>query len=254
MNSPFSDATLNAAQPKPRRRWYQYGLRTLLTVVTVAGCGFGWLGIKVREVRHRQAVVAAIKKLGGGVAYDFEWHTPKYGTPRPPGPAWLREFLGQDFFASVYHVCLTGTAANDADLERLSCFDELTLLNLGGTKVTDVGLEKLAGLTHLQMLTLDNTRITDAGLKHLESLTQLTSLDLSRTTITDVGLERLKGLTKLEALYLSGVQIDDAGLGNLKDLSMLSEVWLFDTAVTENGAWRLQEALQTCGVHSNGDR
>ena len=31
----------NAAQPKARRRWYQYSLRSLLIFVTLAGCGFG---------------------------------------------------------------------------------------------------------------------------------------------------------------------------------------------------------------------
>ena len=36
-----TDPTPNAAQPKSRRRWHQYGLRTLLIVVTLAGCGFG---------------------------------------------------------------------------------------------------------------------------------------------------------------------------------------------------------------------
>jgi len=33
------DEKPNAAQPKARRRWYQYSLRTLLIVVTLAGCG-----------------------------------------------------------------------------------------------------------------------------------------------------------------------------------------------------------------------
>ena len=42
------------AEPKPKahRRWYQFSLRTLLIFVTLAGCGFGWLGKEVWEARR----------------------------------------------------------------------------------------------------------------------------------------------------------------------------------------------------------
>lgn len=33
---------------KPRRRWYQISLRTLLLLVTIVSAGFAWLGYKVR--------------------------------------------------------------------------------------------------------------------------------------------------------------------------------------------------------------
>jgi hypothetical protein len=55
----------NAAKPKLRRRWYQYGVRTLLTMVTLTGCGLAWLGVKVQEARQQQAAVAAVLGLLG---------------------------------------------------------------------------------------------------------------------------------------------------------------------------------------------
>ena len=39
------DATTTAASPK--RRWYQYSLRTLLIFMTIAGCGLAWVGMVV---------------------------------------------------------------------------------------------------------------------------------------------------------------------------------------------------------------
>ena len=37
---------------EPKRRWYQYSLRTLLLFVAVAGIGLGWLGSKVQRARE----------------------------------------------------------------------------------------------------------------------------------------------------------------------------------------------------------
>ena len=50
--------------PKPKRRWYQFSLKTLMVVVTVATMAFGvWVQYRrqrARENRERLAAVAAI--------------------------------------------------------------------------------------------------------------------------------------------------------------------------------------------------
>jgi hypothetical protein len=222
-------ATPNAAQPRTRRRWYQFRLRTLLIGVTVAGCGFGWLGLKVREARRQQAAVATIEKMGGGIGYDYEYdaqgnyvpdHVPDHvPNPTPPGPAWLRALLGDDFFRSVYKVYLPAWRERhitDADLEQLVGFTKLAMAELDGTQVTDAGLEHLSGLTRLEWLSLDETQVTDAGLEHLRLLTRLKGLSLKGTRVTDAGLEHLKGLTRLDWLGLNKTQVTDAGVAQLQ--------------------------------------
>src|SRR5437762_7027635 len=96
------------ATPKPRRPWFQFGLRTLLLMVTIASAGFGWLGVKVRQVHRQRAAVEAIRKLGGEVLYDYEVDSKghRVQSPIPPGPACLRELAGDDFFANVVYVSL----------------------------------------------------------------------------------------------------------------------------------------------------
>jgi hypothetical protein len=85
----------------PRRRWFRYSLRTLLVFVTVACAGFGWLGLKMRQAQRQEELAKAIDELGGGVVYDYEidsngdW----VKSPTPPGPVWLRNMLGDKFFA-----------------------------------------------------------------------------------------------------------------------------------------------------------
>ncbi len=93
-------------RPKSRRRWHQFTLRTLLIVVTLAGCGLGWLGVKVREARVQAAAVAAILKQGGFVFYDYQFdaHDVSIEDAAPPVPNWLRSAMGGDFFCSVHHV------------------------------------------------------------------------------------------------------------------------------------------------------
>ena len=49
---------------KPRRRWFQYSLRTLLVLVTVLCV---WLGVTVNRARKQREAVAAIQELGGTV-------------------------------------------------------------------------------------------------------------------------------------------------------------------------------------------
>jgi len=189
-----TDATSNAGQPKSRRRWYQYSLRTLLIVVTLAGCGFGWLGWKVREARQQQSAVAVIEKLGGRVIYDYGFDSQgnELPTATPPGPAWLRSLVGDDCFRCVCCVYLDITPGKSADLQYLKCFTHLNNLEISDTQAADGGLEYLKGLAELGYLRIRGPQVTDAVLEHLKCLTQLKLLTLDGTQVTDAGLANLQ--------------------------------------------------------------
>ena len=49
----------NAAQPQSRRRWYQFGLRTLLIGVALAGCGLAYVKHEAGIVSTRNAWLEA---------------------------------------------------------------------------------------------------------------------------------------------------------------------------------------------------
>jgi len=84
---------------KPRRRWFQFSLRTLLVLLTVLCV---WLGVTVNRARKQREAVAAIEALGGYVRYEYQ-----YGSGQePPGPKWLRELIGEEYFVSVVYVVL----------------------------------------------------------------------------------------------------------------------------------------------------
>ncbi len=179
------EAVPDKIEPKCKRRWFQFSLRSLLIFVTLVGCGLGWLGFKVRAASRQQANVAAIVKLGGSVEYDYDNDAQgnRVPNPTPPGPKWLRGLLGDDFFRDVTGCDLTDKPVTDAELKHVANFAKLKWLFLDGTQVTDAGLEQLEGLTELTELSLVRTQITEAGLEHLKGLTQLEELHLYGTQV-----------------------------------------------------------------------
>jgi hypothetical protein len=195
---------------KPRIRRFRFSLRTLLLIVAVVGCGFGWLGNKVRESQQQQIAAEAIRKLGGVVAYEHD-----VGLAPAPGPEWLLKIVGVDFLGTPHTVWFLRGQNADAGLINLQGLKLVKVLTADGTVLSDAGLASLQGLTQLTHLSLRDTQITDAGLIYLHTLPQLTHLALSRTKVTDAGLVNLHGLTQLESLYLSETQITDAGVHEL---------------------------------------
>jgi hypothetical protein len=59
--------TESTATPQPRRRRLQFSLRTLLVLMLAVGCGFGWLGMKVKEARDQREAMEVMRGCGGDV-------------------------------------------------------------------------------------------------------------------------------------------------------------------------------------------
>ena len=123
------------------------------------------LALTVNSARKQREAVAAIKALGGGIAYEHEYYSPRQ---EPPGPEWLRELVGEEYFFTIIIVLLHSTTVTDEGLEHLQGLTSLQHLNLNSTKVTDEGLEHLKGLTNLEYLSLYDTKVTDEGENKLQ--------------------------------------------------------------------------------------
>jgi hypothetical protein len=169
-----------APTPKHRLRWYQYSLRSLFVLTVLVAIAGSWYAWKRQQVERQRAVVKLVEELGGEVEYDYQRSSLGTFIPNaePPGPAWLRSLLGDDFFANVTGVVgLTYTEISDAKseyfLERLKGSPQLKELSLGGTQVTDAVLEHLKRLPQLKTLNLGGAQVTDAGIELLKGLPQL---------------------------------------------------------------------------------
>ena len=167
---------------QPRRRWFQLGLGTLLGLVTLMAI---WMGALVNRAERQQRAVAAVRHLGGEVAYSeggLSW-----------SPDWLRAWAREDYFQTVTAVSLTNV-----------------------TQFTDADLTHLEGLTGLQRLWLPNTQVSDAGIERLKDLNAIQELDLSNTRVSDAGLKHLKGMGSLQRLWLTNTHVSDGGVAALR--------------------------------------
>jgi hypothetical protein len=173
------------AVPKPKRRWFQFSLRTLMIFVTACAVAGSWLAVKVQRAKRQRESVAAIGKAKGRVRYDYEFHDE---FDEPPGPVWLRDLLGIDFVANA----VDATIGPDGELQALAGLPHLQRLRLGWTNVTDIELQHLTELSHLEYLGLNGTQVTDAGLERLKGMSQLGRLDLRGTQVTDQGVQDLR--------------------------------------------------------------
>jgi hypothetical protein len=258
-------STNQPSLPKPKLRWHQFSLRTLLIFVMLFACACSWFAVKMQQAQRQKKAVEVFRNKRATVRYGYESKTTNWQfvngevveeEPIPPGPAWLRSVIGDDIFRNVIGVDFSGwrrpsqiiiknTAVNvtDADLDQLQTLKQLEWLNLNGTSIADKGLENIKSMPRLRHLYLENTQITDDGLECLKDLNQLERLDLSRTKITNNGLCRLKGLKQLKILILEDTKITDAGLEYLQEMTQLKNLCLGHTAVTSAGVGKLREKL-----------
>jgi hypothetical protein len=169
-------------QPVGTGRRLRYRLRSLLVLIAVAAVCVGFVERYVAARRVQQSVAAEIERLGGYVRWEV----------CDPGPAWLVNLLGADFFAEVYLVECDSSPVGDDTLVQLAKLGRLEWLLLDSDRITDQGLRRIAGLSQLVRLDLSSRQITDDGLDSLARLSNLRWLALRRTRITLAGMERFR--------------------------------------------------------------
>jgi hypothetical protein len=240
-----------SARSKQELHWYQYRLRTLLIVMTVLAA---WLSIASHRARQQKMAVERIRALGGRVDYDYQRITANTDVDDfmpvlagPPGPEWLRRFVGDDYFQSVVHVELQETSAGDSDVAMLANLPRLEILDLSCTKVTNQGLVHLKGLRKLKVLTLKGVPVDAAGFACLTDVTELRSLAVECREFTDAGLTNLKNLSKLERLWLWGL-ITDANVHYFASLKNLKMLYIPDAQISDEDRLKLQQSLPNAGI------
>ena len=215
--------------PTNRRRWFRFSLRTLFVLVTVLCI---WLGFQVNAAHRQKEAVAAIQKAGGYVLFDYQITRGGaiMANASPPGPGWLRKFIGEDYFRKVKNVNLSETTT-ESGFSQLALLPDLDVLALEDTQIIDlksgkkrplqtsdlVVIEHLTGLRELRMSDINGSGwLTDDSLKHIQNLMNLEILWLRNCSVTDAGLQYLKGLTKLRYIDLHGTKVTDDGIRDLQ--------------------------------------
>jgi len=198
---------------KPKRRWRlprrllpRFSMATMFVFATIV-CIV--LGLVVRVAERQKRAVEALRSLDVvTIYYDYELDEDlklKQDAERP-GPDWLRNLIGVDYFATVVYVELSGDTINHllvqsevyevtvpGDVSRhLRDFSDLKSLNLSAAPITNRDIEHFASSTGLRKLDLSYTFLSDAGLSKLSHLTELRELNLSQTKTTKEGVVDLR--------------------------------------------------------------
>ena len=258
-----------------KSRRFRFSLRTML-VLTAALCV--WLGIQVNAARRQREAVAVLLNARAIILYDYQVVPHQAGVDRlPPGPAWLRELIGDDYSRTVVAVIirpeatiqksvldelaklpyvrefglmgdLWRTEISDNDLAALREFHQLEWLNLVDVHLSGSILATLSYPGRLKILRLNGTDADDAALKYCEKMMLLEILDLGGTRVTDVGLVHLRNIKNLDDLRLNDTRITDAGLEHLHGLKKLTYLHLQRTRVSEAGVSALRAALPNANI------
>ncbi len=170
------------------------------------------LGWTMHKVREQRVAIAALEKLGCGVACGVSFADE--AEPPPTLLQRLRSFLGEDP-SDVLVVMANDSQLDDAAMRLVGSFPRPGSLWMRGTNVSDAGVAQLANLVNLEYLDASSTRLTDAGMRHLGGLPKLSYLSLSGTQVGDSGLAQLLELQWLSYLDLSNTHVGDAGLVHL---------------------------------------
>jgi Leucine-rich repeat (LRR) protein len=234
-----------------------------MAVVFLVALFLGW---KAHQARGQREVVAAIKKHRGSILYDWSGPpSPSKSDRTPPGPAWLRGAIGDEYFQDVVYVNLMfgspelgevtpglkalgalrhidlpidGSQATDATCADLSACRSLEVLTLSGRSVTDAGTERLSGLGRLRSLRVSEASLGDRSLELLSGLPSLRELSLHGNKFTEGGLAHVSRMSGLNRLSLDGgpAVLTEVGIAHLQGLEHLETLMVPDSVITDGGA------------------
>jgi len=250
-----SQATVMPEQPKSKRRWFQYSLRTLFVLVAIVGVII-MATVVMPAVRQRRAV-EKIEELGGNVHYDYELRPD--GTYDPDehatAPAWLRRAIGEDYFANVVGVDLLQKGdEGDAAMEVVSSFPKLRRLLVSTAGVTQAGLARLTRATNLETLGLFSSPIDDAGLAQIGRLSRLRELHIYMNEGTTASLQDLERLPGLQVLSLAARGNHLAYFTGLGSLSGLTELNVSNIDITDDDLEAIGKLTKLERLDLNGAR
>lgn len=227
------------------RKLLRFNLRTFLIAITAFGI---WLGLHVHRSRLQEQAVRQIRTHGGWVAYDYQLPNGENFDPNSvsPVPAWLRQWLGYDFFHSVAEISFHIQRTEDGALVVVKNREVLPLqsllagvpntkcLRLWGPQVNNTNLKAVAGLSNLESLVIvDGVNVSDTGVAHLEKLDQLHWLVLTGSQITDESMSVFAKLPRLRVLNLEASGLTNSGAACLSSSEKLEKLFLHGT---DNGA------------------
>jgi hypothetical protein len=231
----------------------RFSLAVLLVVVTAVAIACGVVRWKWVAAQEQAAVIATLAKHDYQACYAWQRNQPA----EPDGPAWLRSWLGDDFFNEPFSVGVAWygspepIAKDDSGrmIGWLNALPSLESVELDGRATLGGSLGELR-LPRLKKLSVSGQRVTDADLRAISQESPLESLHVSRGQVTGsclpvlferhslrtLGLtycpldkqwiELVAGEESLENLFLSSPHLTDDAVAKIARLPRLARLWI----------------------------
>lgn len=267
-----------SAISKPRRRWFQFSLRTLLIFSALISFAAAWYGNHYLRIKKRDTAVKNLQSLGCKVIFDYELteadHDYFPGIKCDPEPLYTRWLFGEHANAKVKWVWINSDAnilrggSKDEDFRWLADFPALELVTnedknippktverivkyaprlrayySWNASVDDHDMEQIGKLTDLTLLKVQAKNVTEKGYNHLSKLKKLQRLEFINGAITNNTLQKIGELPELRELQLYACQFVNTDFRHLNDLKILSGLRLSDTNTTDHTVSQIALAL-----------
>ncbi|MDB4380927.1 leucine-rich repeat domain-containing protein [Mariniblastus sp.] len=220
--------------PKPKRRWFQLSLRTLLFLVMLASTVPGWVGLEWAQRRREKLAIGWVAEMGGNVQFNSQ----KWRGNRAVKVAIRKEknILALDYPPSFNLLDIEVLGAPLSGLFPLEELKILTNLQRFLSLLIDlyfdnnrqlVDLSPLSDLKSLEELRIWNTPVAD--LSPLATLKRFEAIEFFNAPVRD--LSPLAGLSRLKELQIIIAPVSDLSpLSALKNLEYLD---FYDTNVSD---------------------
>ena len=271
MPTSAADPTSRTATPpaRPRRRWYQFTLRTVgvwMVLLCLLLGSFAWW--RDRAERQRK-VVEELRGLGATVAYRI------FSLTKRPGIhdglmykvdshdefflcSWLRHALGDNFVYNVDRIKLTDSpafyqtpsATRELTLRLLQKCPHIKELTIEGNVVRVTDLKETPFLQSLEILHIDTVSrdsrggLTEDDLEVLGQAASLQELCIERQLFPDAGLAHLQDCRRLQILLFTDTNMGDEGLRHVSELTELVQLHVSRALITDAGLRHLHKLSQ----------
>lgn len=240
------------AASRPRRRWLQFKLRTLLVAMVAACIPLAWLTMKLERTRRQRRAVVAIDNVGGNVWY--------IGTPKAVPPAvgviggghrTLRHNVipydsqqrSGNLLAQVVEEATAGdVVAVDFDRRETLVFMQQRAATFGirinGQEIENDSADKW--ILHRRLDRYGRAVPPDSAAsfdwRDFQMLPALELLNLGDLPMDDDDLREIGKLANLRCLLIGNVRdVTDAGLESLSSLTKLRVLSLNGSRITDDG-------------------
>jgi len=242
----------DSSNSRPKRRWFQFGLRTFLVIVVVVGCVGSWLGSHVNRARQEEEAVRRLQSVEDGRSFNMLFVDPfkavdgrgEMAMFYKGGPQWLTRMFGADIFRAVKTLQVYGPGNSFS--YQLDADGQLEIQRQYNSGIKDNELASIAKLRYLDFLALEANGVSD--ITPLAELSRLETLNLSNAAITDDAAEVITALPKLRDLNISRTHVSDRMVDSLASCRKLDRLNIEITRITPAGVKRLQRALPNCEI------